>query len=401
MSFRLRKANTYTAGDRKVDTKESVISNLSLKVHKFTPRQRPKDKRNVIILPLFSEFGCETLAPIYCLPKVLEKCQGKYTVVMGWHGREYFYRHLVDEFWELPEEHMWLREYARAFHHVSRNIKRLEKEAKQHGNVVDVAALGNVVVFPRLEKCIAKGCGGSLLIDGDNQVCDKCQYRWPGVGLFHRMQESRSAAVWLPDPSPEKMARAKKHLPPRAVGVTARWRKTWGRNLQPVFYERLIYMLEDMGYNPVWLGEKVTTLPCPIKRIVDYSISEDAKDLETTLALVKQMEFTVQLWTASSRLAAIMGTPYIIVESPDQIWGGGQEGLRLNLITKGKRKVIVSHYKMVYEDNTKALELMYGAVRDMENNDFSDVIGMVENKDYIRYFKSLHDERIGESICQN
>jgi hypothetical protein len=38
------------------------------------------------------------------------------------------------------------------------------------------------------------------------------------------------------------------------------------------------------------------------------------------------LQFTIQFWTASTRLASMMGVPWILFESPDQIAGNGQEG---------------------------------------------------------------------------
>lgn len=402
MERRLQKARNFTAGDRKVEEPEKIIKNIEFKIHKFTSRVKPTDVRNIVIFPMFSEFGCETLSVVYCLPKMLRQYfAGKYSIVMGWHGREYFYKHLVDEFWEIPEDCMWLREYCRAFHHVSRNLKRTEKEAAKYGTVVDVGHIGNIAVFPTLDKCPHDGCNGAPVFPfGENQRCAKCLTVFPGVGLFNRMEEAKAEAVWLPKPREEKIERAKKYLPSNAVGITARHRKTWGRNLDPIFYERLVYLLEDMGYNPVWMGEKVTSLPCPFKRLVDYSSTEDANDLETSLALVSQMKFTIQFWTASSRLAALMGTPYILFESPDQIWGVGQEGLRLNLITRGERKLVICHYKNVYNDNTAALKLAETSIRDIENNNFEDIIGMVENREYVQRWKDSQRSRVGEDLCK-
>lgn len=387
----LRKANVFTAGESKVDSLECPVDGIKFKIHKFTVRNKP-DPKNVVIFPLFSEFGCETLACVYCLPNLLRKLAGKYTIVMGWHGREYLYRHLVDEFWEIPEDLMWLREYARAFHHVSKNLKKAEKEASNYGRVVDVSHISNIAVFPKLDICPYKSCSGVVI----NQNCQKCGTKFMEPGIFTRINEAKREACWLPDPSPEKMERARKYLPKNAVGITARHRKTWGRNLDPIFYERLVYLLEDMGYNPVWIGEKVTILPCPFKRIVDYSSSEDAKDLETTLALVKQMKFTVQFWTASSRLAGLMGTPFCIFESPDQLFGTAQEGQRLNLLTRGRKKVVVSHYRNCQGNHTGTLDLVREAVIGIEEGNFEDLIGLVEDKDHIRRMRNANLERIGE-----
>ncbi len=399
MGLKLCKAHAFTAGDRKPEDREPVAVNIGFKIHKFTRRNKPTDPRNVVIFPIFAEFGCETLGVVYCLPKMLSHFPGKYTIVIGWSGREYFYRHLVDEYWEMSEEFMWLREYSRAFHNVSVNLRRLEKEASKLGKVVTAVHLGNVAVFPDMNECVHAVCNKAPVVKTPRgfQACTNCKTVFPEIGLFARLPQAKEEALWLPEPSVAKMERAKLYLPDNAVGVTARRRKTWGRNLDEAFYERLINMLRDRGYNPVWIGEKATTMPCPFRDIVDYSSSEDAKDLETTLALVKQLKFTVQFWTASTRLAGIMGTPYIIFESPEQIWGAGQEGMRLNLLTRGHRKMVICHYKKVCEEPERAISLVGDAVTGIEVGDYEDIIGLVENKDFIKSMKSGAASKLGET----
>jgi len=305
---------------------------------------------------------------------------------MGWYGREYLYRHLVDEYWEIKEEHQHLREYCRAFHHHSKNLKQVEEKAADEGHVLTADKVGRIMIYPRLTNCVSQfkvnderiKCPGRVVSSADFQQCVRCQVKYPAVGLLYDAVNARKKAVWLPSPSQEKMEIAKQILPPRAVGVTARGRRCYGRNLTPEFYERLIWLLEDMGYNPVWLGEKVTTQPCPSSRIIDFSRMAEARDFELTLALVKQMEFTVQFWTASTRLAGLMGTPFLIFESPDQIWGRGQEGYRLHLASRGPKKLVAAHFLNVLEDNTKALSVVERAVREIEKGDFSTMLGMVD-----------------------
>jgi hypothetical protein len=123
--------------------------------------------------------------------------------------------------------------------------------------------------------------------------------------------------------------------------------------------------------------------------------SEHAQDLEKTLLLVSQLKFTVQFYTASSRLAALVGTPYIIVESPDQIWGQGQEGIRLNLCTKGEKKLVIAHFKSLHEDHPGALKLVEKAVREMEVGNYKDIIGDVEDIQAIEFMKQQSIDRIG------
>ena len=200
-------------------------------------------------------------------------------------------------------------------------------------------------------------------------------------GLFHDCEDAKRQAVWLPSPSKEKLAKAKSELPPNPVGLTARGRKCYGRNFTPEFYERIIWLLEDQGFSPVWLGEKVTTLPCPCNRI----FQPNPQDLEMTLAYVKHMSFTIQLYTASSRLSGLMGTPFLIVESPDQIWGNGHEGFRLHLTSKGPKKLVLAHFRNILENNTKALRVMESAIRDMSQRDYSTTLSpLLEDKDTVR-----------------
>lgn len=379
---------------------EPLIENINFNIHKFSNRPRPNDKRNIRIFPCFSEFGCEIIAAIYCLPKLLQnKYIGKYTIVLGWHGRSYLYKHLVDEFWEINEEHQWLREHSRAFHHVSKNLKKVEKKAKDIGIVVD-GEIAQMAVFPTLTICPAirnkKRCNGEITLIKSGQLCKKCGLIFHSPGIFNDVVQTKKEAVWLPSPSANKLVIAKeRYLKANSVGVVARNRKTYGRNLPPIFYERLIYLLEDLGYNPIWLGEPASTLECPIKRITDFRSSEDSKDLEMTLALVSQLKFTIQFWTASSRLSGIVGTPYIIFESPDQIFGKGQEGFRINLSTKEERKLVISHFKQCLENQTETLETVKKAIKEIEDNNYKDIIGQVGSSEFIEKLRFNNLIRIG------
>lgn len=168
------------------------------------------------------------------------------------------------------------------------------------------------------------------------------------------------------------------------VGITARNRRCYGRNLDVSFYERLVEQLKDLGYHPVWLGEKATSHPCPAG-ITNFMDSEHALDLEKTLLLVSKMEFTIQFYTASSRLAALAGTPYILVESPDQLFSGGQEGIRLELCTKGNKKLIISHFKDISENYDKGLGLVNKAILEIQQDNYDDIV--IGNLDAIEFMK--------------
>ena len=111
---------------------EKILDELAFNVFKFTPRKRP-DKSKVVIIPTFAEFGCESLIPLYCIPRFLQKqYMGYYSIAIGWYGRDYLYKHLVDEYWEIKEDYQHLRDYCLAFHNSSHNLKLLEDALKDY-----------------------------------------------------------------------------------------------------------------------------------------------------------------------------------------------------------------------------------------------------------------------------
>ena len=361
----------------KKDIEES-IEEVGFKINKFNARVRPS-KKDTVIFSCFSEFGTEILGSVYCIPILMNRLRGKYSIVMGWKGRSFLYRHLVDEFWEIDEKHMWLRKYCRAFHHHSRNLSKIEERASQEGTLIGAAEMGNVAVFPTLSICPA--CGKSIRQTKAAQICRSCNASFWVPGLFEDVNNSKKKAVW-PFVSDEKRLAMSKYLKPNSVGITARNRSCYGRNLPPIFYERLIYLLEDMGYNPVWLGEQTSIHPCPFDRIFDFSKMPESDDLECTLGLVSNLKFTIQFWTASTRLAGMVGTPYILFESPDQILGGagspGHEGLRLNLCTRGQSKIVLAHFNDIAENHETAYKFIKRSVREIEVENYSDIFDMVD-----------------------
>jgi ADP-heptose:LPS heptosyltransferase len=175
--------------------------------------------------------------------------------------------------------------------------------------------------------------------------------------------------------------RARKYLKENSVGIFARSRKAYGRNLPSEFYINLIKNLEKKGYNPIWLGEKQSVLPCPVDHIVDFSRMPESRDLELTLAIISNLKFTVQFWTASTRLASIIGIPWILFETPDQIAGNGQEGKRIALTTdSNKKKLILAHYFNVLENQDRALKVLDEAIDEMCQNNWDDVLGLIEDE---------------------
>jgi predicted Zn-ribbon and HTH transcriptional regulator len=389
--MKIIKAKKLICGSKEEDKLEERIENVQFNVIKYNNRPKPNDIRNIVIISCFAEFGCETLAVMYCVPQIVHEHLGKYKIIMGWHGREYFYRHLADEFWELKEEHQHLREYCRAFHHASLNLAKIEERAKEYGVVIPSETMGYLALTYQCRKC--KSLWGFK--EENNKECPKCKSSEIRIPLFNNISYWKDRAVHLPNPSEEKMREAAKHLPENPVGIFARGRKCYGRNLQPEFYVKLIKLLENKGYNPVWLGEKATTQVCPVDYIWDQSRDDKSKDLELTLAIIKQLKFTVQFWTASTRLAGMMGTPYLLFESPDQIWGRGQEGYRRNLCDFGHRKLAINHFLNVYENNDAGLRVVERCIEEMEAGNWEDVVGLVESVDVVRALKNDNEQRIG------
>jgi len=108
----------------------------------------------------------------------------------------------------------------------------------------------------------------------------------------------------------------------------------------------------------------------------------------------------VQFWTASTRLAGIMGTPFLLFESPEQICASysglmsAQEGKRLELCSFGPKKIVLAHYHSVVEDNDTALELVERAVGEMKENNYDEIIGMVEDKWFTKIIQDEHKEML-------
>lgn len=383
------KPKPVNPGDRSFIESEKNLDNVAFNVLKYNNRPVPTDPKDKIIITSFSEFGCEIVSAMYCIPEIIRKNPGKYFIVVGWYGREYLYKHLVDEFWELKEEHQWLREYARAFHHESKNLKKIEKKLANYGKICDASVLGVIAIGNKCNKC------GSVWGDISGvKECKKCLSNDIEGSIFGNVHNWKSKAVKIPKPSLAKMEEAKKYIRPNSVGVFARGRKCYGRNLQPEFYKKLIHLLQSMQYNVVWLGEKTSTQPCPIDDVVDFSRMPESRDLELTLAIISQLQFTVQFWTASTRLASMMGIPYILFESPDQIWGIGQEGIRRSLCDFGPSKLVVSHFKNVYENNDVAIEHVRRAILEMQVNNYEDIFGLLENPMLVRLMKEQRLNKI-------
>ena len=364
----LIKAKSFNAGDRVPMDREERIENISFNIYKLSNKNKP-DPENIVIFSCLSEFGCETLGAQYVLPKLISENPGKYFIVIGWYGREYFYRHLVDEFWEMKEDHQWLRDYCRAFHHESKNLFRLETECAKLGTLISAANMGKQVLG-----ALCYRCGNFWGTAKKENKCPKCGAVNIRQSMFADIDSWKNRVTKVPLPSSKKMEEASKIVLPNTVGIFARGRKTYGRNLPTDFYVKMIQKLREKGYNLIWLGEKQSTQPCPVEDVVDMSRSDKSKDLELTLAIISKLKFTIQFWTASTRLASMAGVPYLLFESPDQLWGQGQEGYRRKLCDFGLNKLVVAHYRDVCENQELALDTMCKAIGQMKEKDYSDVL---------------------------
>jgi hypothetical protein len=368
---------------------EDKLDYLEFTVHKLNSRVKPTKKERVVIVGCFSEFGCETLGCMYCIPRLLKRYPGRYIIAMGWYGRKYLYQHLVDEFWELDEKYMWLRDYARAFHHLSDNLKRAEEAATAHGMVVPSGVLGKYAIGNFCRTCGRFWSQWHMR----NDECYHCKSTVLIRSIFSDPQRYTKEARPIPKPKPELLEWAKGIVgEKKTVGLFARGRKTYGRNLPPDFYTKLIEHLRGRGYNVIWLGEKQSTQACPVDDVIDFSRMPESRELERTLAIICNCEFTVQFWTASSRLAGMMGVPFLLVESPEQIYASGlypaQEGKRLELASFGPRKIVLSHYIPSVEDQPALLKLTEQAITEMESGNYDEMTGLCDSD----AIDSLHRE---------
>jgi hypothetical protein len=389
-------------GDRKSVAQEEPMDNIKFHIHKFNNRPKPDDTKAILIITCFSEFGCESLGLMYCIPRVLQMYPGAYVIAVGWYGRSYLYKHLVDEFWEVKEEHQWLREYSRAFHHKSKNIDRIHKSLADYGQVMEGSFMGRFAVGN-----LCRNCDHFWHKEEHVPLCPECGSHLLDRSLFGDINYWKRLAVRIPRPNRTKQREVAKYLkepkwkmPTRPiqtewsanvrkylghVGIFARGRQCYGRNLTPEYYTSLIGMLREKGYEPIWLGEKQSTLECPVDDVVDFSRMPESRDLELTLSIISQLEFTIQYWTASTRFAAMVDVPYLLFESPDQISGVGQEGYRMALTSDwDKKKLVLSHYLTVLENPVEALALTKRAIEEMEANNWEHIYGMVEDPEIVK-----------------
>jgi hypothetical protein len=356
---------------------ETIYKSLKFKRHIYNK----KSKKNTIFITTFVEFGCESFFPHYIVPEVVKSNKNYHIIVVGWHGREFYYKNLVDEFWELDNEFSSLRNLSRALKHNSKVIYKLEKLLETYGVVIR-----SETVSKNLFKYYCNDCKKTNEHPHRVSVCGNCLGKNVKQSLFYDIERFHSLYVDLPEVNQNSIEYAKEKVLENSVAIFARNRKAYGRNLTKGFYIKLINLLKKQGYNPIWMGENCSSLECPVDNIIDLT-KEENSDMEKTIAILKNCKFSIQFWTASTRLSMIAGIKFILIESTDQIYGHGQEGQRLKLFNKNKKlqKLLLCNYNSFVEKENESLEFIERCIDDfVKNDDSSDLIGTVDNEQYVR-----------------
>lgn len=323
----------------------------------------------VLIITNFSEFGVETLACLYSIPLIKEIYFDHKIIIVGWSGREYLYRHLADEFWELDKKFYELKDHSNAFVNNSKNIKNLEKELSKFGKLINTGFLGNFFVAKTCKKCLN-------VWKQDTLICSKCGSKKISLPILETLDKSLLREI----PVPEYNENIK--IPENSVAVFARNRKTYGRNLPKEFYLKLNKLLYKNGLTPIYLGENSTSLN--MENCIDFTKTKNVDKLEFTLNVLSSVKFSIQFWTASTRLSSITKTPFILIESPDQVAYVAQELQRIALTTDfDKKKIIISHYLDFLENQDGGLALVQNAIDEISVKNWDHIIGMVKNKSLV------------------
>jgi hypothetical protein len=343
---------------------KSLLKSISFKIHKYNDKN---DSFPKLFFSCFCEFGCESLLPTYLIPRINKNFPDHKKIVLGWQGREYFYKHLVDEFWEIDPKCMNLREKCKAFMHNSKELSSLEDVLSKKSVVVDGKKLGNLCVSAA---CYA--CQSEFAVGKTESSCMNCGSTNIKKSLFQGVKEYKNYIKFLPRPSSSLSSMVENLIPSNSVALFARNRKAYGRNFTAEHYRKIIDVINDIGYNVVLLGEPVSSLNFKHPNVVNLLNHRLAGNLEFAFAVVERCVFSLQLYTASTRISSLLDVPYILVESPDQIYGRGQEGIRLSLTTRNdkKKKLILSNYINTLENFDKFLNTFELAVRSFmfENN---------------------------------
>lgn len=364
--------------DGKLFVIEKDINSIS-----FSRKIYNKNKnKKILFFNCLVEFGCESLLPHYVLPDLVSNNKHFHLVFIGWQGREYFYKKFADEYWEVKPEYMYLRDYVKAFTTTSKTILNIEKSLKQYGTVFSSKFFGN---FFLQAECV--DCKNKFGTTKKYSLCPFCSSKNILNSLFSDLYKSKLNYKSLCDTASNYDLWAEKVIgTEKTIGIFARSRQTYARNLPVDFYAKIIENLQNKGYKVIWLGEKTSTLVCPNQNIFDFTKSEYADNIEACLSLVKKCCCTFQCWTASTRFSQMANTPFFLVESPDQIYGMGQEGKRIVLLTQdlNKKKILLCNYKKVMDNLEKFLDVCrYHFFDFIENKNSNDIVGLVDNQDYV------------------
>lgn len=306
-----------------------------------------EDPRPVVFLSALVEYGCESLLPHFYLTSFEKKYKDYRRIVIGWPGRKFLYYPFVHEYWEIDSSLCFLRHYTKAFTGMSKNIKIIENGLSKFGKVIKSHDLN--IFFCQ---GICNNCKKTFVSTTKVPVCSSCRSESLtqsilGDTSYHK---KRYKAIDFDFSGYENWLN--KVIKGKTIGIFARNRKTYGRNLPKEFYQLFCDGLIKKGYNIVWLGEKESTLPCIDDTFYDFTTGDKADDIFACHALVSKCVATFQAWTASTRLAQATNTPYCLVESYDQIFGLGQEGKRINLLTQDleNKKIIFGNYRLALQN---------------------------------------------------
>ena len=141
--------------------------------------------------------------------------------------------------------------------------------------------------------------------------------------------------------------------------------------------------------------EPVALLPDD-ENVLDFSKLPESKDLQYAIAVLERCDYSIQFWTASTRLSLEANCPYILIESPDQIYGAGQEGIRLDLLNKKNTPhiILLCNFDKCIESSFDFLDVVENSIDEVYKKEFGIKIGLVNDVDYV---KSLMEKTNNDS----
>jgi hypothetical protein len=358
---------------KKQSNRQVYFDELCFNKHIFNEE---KDFNKKMFFLSFGEFGCETLIPTFLIPRIITNFPEYRKIVIGWNNREYFYRDLCDEFWELDSSQMMLKDNSQAFENTSIEIASLQKRLNPLGVVLSGTKIGKLCVKAKCKKCLFE-----FEIDRGDVYCAKCYSENIEKSLFQGAKQYKKYSAPLPEISSEMKDFANNFVPDNTVALFARNRKTYKRNLSIEFYDKIIDMLISLGYNVLLLGEKVSAHNLSNKKIINFMNHKLAGNLEAAFALVNRCVFSLQFFTASTRISSFLNKPFVLFESVSQIYGVGQEGIRISLATKNynNKKLVLANFNDVLENMDRSVELTEQAIYELIQQNKADDLFLKPN----------------------